>query len=270
MWRRHALALTLAAVTASLLTVATDARAGDDKSGFITIWTVTAGGEAVGTESLRVVHSDSGAFFASGEQKMKAGKRKTVLKSHVQRDADDRLVKYRRVEDKRRGPGLFVFKRDAGVRIVGVNNSDKQADFPSVEKQHVWDPALWHDLALLVPRIVKSEGGASVAYFDVAARKLGVATFNRGATTQVTDAKGNLVTVTAWTIAGAPGTARTLYVDGKRLVGVRGEDRAMLLKDWTWDDGTKASGGDDEEDGAEGAGDGGTEDDGEGEGEVGP
>ncbi|PKN55621.1 MAG: hypothetical protein CVU56_20500 [Deltaproteobacteria bacterium HGW-Deltaproteobacteria-14] len=244
------------------------ARAGDDdKSGTLTVWTVTAEGKAIGTESLRVVHSDSGAFFASGTQKLKAGKAKTELQSHVQRAADGTLMKYRRVEAKRKGKGLFVFLREGGARIVGVNSDAKQADLPGILSQHIWDPALWHDLAL-VPARLGADSPVTLKYFDVEARTSGTATFTRGATTQVTDAKGGLVTVTVWDISGAPGTARALYVDGKRrLVGVRGQDRAMLLKDWTWEDGTKASGGDDDE--AKPAG-GGDDDDEGGEPEVGP
>ncbi|TNF27552.1 MAG: hypothetical protein EP329_19315 [Deltaproteobacteria bacterium] len=270
MRRRHLFALVMMAMTASWWAMASEAHAAEDKSGVLTVWTVTTGGKAIGTESLRVVRSDTGAFFASGTQKLKAAKLKSDLKSHVQRDPDGRLAKYRRVETKRKGKGLFIFKRDAGARIVGINSDDKQADFSTLVGQHIWDPALWHDLALLVPRIAGDGDVVSVDYFDVEARKAGKATFTRGATTQVTDDKGGLVAVTSWAIGGAPGSARTLFVDGKkRLVGVRGEDREMLLKDWTWDDGTKASGGDDDETTAP-AGDDDAEGGEGGEGEVGP
>lgn len=259
-----------AAMTAALMLLVSApslARADDDdKSGTLTVWTVTADGKAIGTESLRVVHSDSGAFFASGTQKLKAGKAKTELQSHVQRAADGAVMKYRRVEAKRRGKGLFLFQREGGARMVGVNSDAKQADFTGMLSQHIWDPALWHDLAL-VPARFGTESPVTIKYFDVDARTSGTATFTRGTTTQVTDAKGGLVTVTVWDISGAPGTARALYVDGKRrLVGVRGQDRAMLLKDWTWDDGTKASGGDDDEVKPVGDGD----DEEGGEPEVGP
>lgn len=260
-----------AATAAALLLLVgapSSARAGDDdKSGVLTVWTLTAEGKALGTESLRVVHSDSGAFFASGTQKIKVGKAKTELQSHVQRAADGALMKYRRVEAKRRGAGLFLFQREGGIRMVGVNSDAKQADFAGILNQHIWDPALWHDLALIPVRL-GAESPVSVKYFDVEARRSGTATFTRGQTTQVTDAKGGLVVVTAWDISGAPGTARTLYVDAKRhLVGVRGQDRAMLFKGWTWDDGTKAAGGDDDDEAKPAGGD---DDEEGGPPEVGP
>jgi len=235
----------------------------DEKSGVLTTWTLTAGGTAIGSETLRVVNAPSGSFFASGELKVKDGKGKIVLKSHVQRDADGKVAKYRRVEGGRKGKGLFLFNKDGAARIVGVNTDDKPGDVGAVLGQHIWDPAIWHDLALLTGRL-KGDGPVSVSYFDVEARKSGTASLTRGASTQVTDAKGGLVPVVVWKIGGAPGSAKELYVDGKQqLVGVRGGDRAMLLKGYTWADGTKA--------GEAAADDGKADDEGEeGEGGVGP
>ena len=259
-----------AALLLSVLALAPRAHAADDdedKSGVLTVWSVTAGGQVIGSERLRVVHAETGSFFASGDLKIKVDKTKTELQSHVQRDADGTVAKYRRVEARRKGKGLFLFKREGGARIVGVNTDDKPADYTGMLSQHIWDPLLWHDLALL-PAQFKGDGPVSLSYFDVEARKSGKATFTRGPATQVTDAKGGLVAVAVWQITGAPGSARALYVDAKqRLVGVKGLDREMLLKGWTWDDGTKAAATGDDDDKKPAGGD---DDDSNGEAGVGP
>ena len=243
MTRRTTLLTPLAPILlAAALLAAPSARADDDedKSGVLTVWTVTQGGAAIGTESVRVVQAASGSFFASGELKIKDGKAKLALKSHLQREADGKVAKYRRVEAGRKGKGVFLFNKEGVARVVGVNNEAKAAEFgEAVLSQFVWDPAHWHDLALLAERL-KGAGPVAVSTFDVEARKSGTVTLTRTEATAVADAKGASVEVAVWRISGASGTATELYVDGKqRLVGVRGGERAMLLKGWTWEGGTK-------------------------------
>lgn len=232
---------------ALLLAVGSNALASDeDKSGVLTVYAVTRGDVALGTESVRIVKSDTGAFFASGEVKLKEGKARTHLISHLQREADGELTRYRRVEAARGGKGVFLFKHEAGTRAVGVNTDAKRADFDGISKSHPWDPKTWHHLAVVARRLT-GDGPVAVSFFDVEARRSGTATFTRSGATRVKDAKGADVDGVIWRVAGGPGAAREVVVGaGGRLLGVRGDGRAMLVKGWIWDDGTRADADDDE------------------------
>lgn len=242
-WR----SLAIGAVLACSLVAGPSAFADDEKSGVLTVYAVTAGATALGTESVRIVQSDTGAFFASGEIKLKRGKTRTHLISHLQREADGELTRYRRVESGRRGKGVFLFKHNDGTRAVGVNTDAKQADFQGISKSHPWDPKTWHHLAVVAKRLT-GEGPVKVPFFDVETRRSGTATFTRTGTTQLKDADGADVVGVIWAPSGGPGGVRDLVVSAKgRLLGVRAEGRAMLVKGWVWDDGTRADADDDDE-----------------------
>jgi len=223
----------------------------DERSGVLTQWTLTEGDEAIGLETARIVDSDT-AYFASGQRKITKGRQKVHLVTHLQRDDAGALARYRRVVAGLRGQGVFAFPREGQIRVVGVNTSAKPSDHRGIERHHVWDPQTWHHLTHLVRRLGRETRAADVQYFDPEARRTGTLSLERVGMRAVTDDKKAVHEVGEWVIRGGPGGASlTAFVDSRgRLVGVRGGDRAMLLKGWSWDGRVVVDTPDDDDDGA--------------------
>ncbi|PIE17262.1 MAG: hypothetical protein CSA66_06270 [Proteobacteria bacterium] len=238
---RHAIAAMVALL--GLTSTGSSALAGGDTSGELTTWTITEGAEAVGTETLRLVQSDSGALFASGEHKVNRGKHKSHLKVFLQRAPDGTIAKYRRVTAGRKGKGLFAFARNGGLRIVGVKTGKKARDFSDALSRYAWDPEVWNHLAVAALRLDPAKARVEVAYFDVAAATKGKAIFVRQDVTKVTTKGDKLVEVVPWALQAGPGAPLTVYVSKdkrRKLVGVAGAHRKMLIKGWTWEKGAPA------------------------------
>jgi len=214
-------------VAAGMLSVA---RADDpkDSSGKLVTWTVTVkdGAEAIGTESLRIVESASGSWFASGEVKLK-GKTKLARKSHQQRDGSGRLTKYQRVEAGLKGPGVKLFDWQGQTRWAPVNGSGKPVDVGTLSTARIWDAELWH--LYQTWGLPKSCETTSLSYFDPDKREAGKATLKCVGSRKVYDDKKKAVDVHALQVTGVPGESVELWVDAQgQLIGAKGASRAIL------------------------------------------
>ncbi len=239
--RRAANGLSLAA----LALFVSHAQAADDKdtSGRLLTWNVTHkdGKEAVGVESLRLVESDTGTFFASGELKLKSGK-KTHRKSHLQRDGSGKIVKYQRVEAGLKGPGVRLFEWQGQMRIAPINATGKPADVGELPSARIWDEGLWHLYETW--GLPKGCDSAKLAFFDIGAKKAGDANLRCVGARKVYDDKKKAVDVNRFEVGGVDGEAVELWVDGKgELIGARSETRAMLRAKFSLEPGKDGDGG---------------------------
>jgi hypothetical protein len=234
--------LKVAAAAALALTLASaPSRADDDKesSGRLITWNVSkdGAGEVLGSETLRLVEGSSGTLFASGETKLKSGK-KVHRKSHLQRDAGGRLMKYQRVEAGLKGAGLRLFEWQGQMRIAPINAAGKPADVGALASARIWDEELWH--LYQTWGLPKSCESARLAYFDPGRRVAGEATLScSGRRTVYDKAKG--VAVHRFEVGGVPGEAVELWVDGDgTLVGAKSASRLMLKADFALEPGKGA------------------------------
>lgn len=235
----------LTALTALALLVGS-AHAADDKdtSGKLLTWNVTHkdGKDAMGVESLRLVESDTGGFFASGELKLKTGK-KTHRKSHQQRDGSGKLVKYQRVEAGLKGAGVRLFEWQGQMRIAPINANGKPVDVGALPSARLWDTDLWH--LYQTWGLPKSCETARLSYFDVAAKKAGDASLRCAGSRKVYDDKKKAVDVNRFEVGGVEGEAVELWVDNKgELIGAKSESRAMLRAKYSLEPGKEGDGGD--------------------------
>ncbi len=197
-------------------------------------WAVTKAGAPAATESLKAVLSPTKTRFATFTVKP-AAKGGVKLIGHLQRDPEGTLQKYRRLEDKRKGEGVFAFLRGEGVRIVGINSARKPADLAGVAGHAVWDARVWSTLWHWVARLDASKATVTVPFLDVDKGTTGSATATRGEPRPARTAKGETATVQAWTIDGL-GPQLTVWVGPKgRLIGVKGGDRELMMVGWGWD-----------------------------------
>lgn len=210
---------------AGLVLLSASARAEDDKSGRLVTWTHTVDGKAVASESLRTVDSASGSFFASGEYKLKAGK-KTHRRSHVQRTGE-RLVRYQRMDGGPRAPGIRIFEWEGQLRLAQLNGSGKPVDLGTLATARLWDADLLHLVALWgLPDACK---GARFAYFDVNKQATGEASVSCTGTKKAVDDKKNAIELNVFSLSGVPGEAVELWVDERGgLVGAKHGTKTML------------------------------------------
>ena len=221
--------LALPGVIALTVAWALVARADDDKdtSGRLFSWTVTADGKDVlGSESLRVVETDSGSWFASGEIKLKKGK-KIHRKSHLQRDASGKLVKYQRVEAGLKGAGLRLFEWQGQMRVAPVNDAGKPADVGALASARIWDDGLWHLYqAWDLPRQCET---VRLPYFAPGKRSAGEAVLRCAGPRKLWDDHKKAIDVNRFEVSGVDGEAVELWVDGEGgLVGATSATRTML------------------------------------------
>jgi len=219
----------LAALGALALVVGS-AHAADDKdtSGRLLTWNVTHkdGKDALGIESLRMVESNAGGFFASGELKLKSGK-KTHRKSHQQRDDSGKVIKYQRVEAGLKGVGVRLFEWQGQMRIAPINGTGKPVDVGSLPSARLWDTDLWHLYETW--GLPKSCETTKLSYFDVAAKKVGDASLRCAGSRKIYDDKKKAIDVNRFEVSGVDGEAVELWVDNKgELIGAKSESRAML------------------------------------------
>jgi len=229
---------------AALALIASGAQAADDKdsSGRLFTWNLTHGKDSLGVESLRVVETDTGSFFASGELKLKTGK-KTHRKSHLQRDGDGKVIKYQRVEAGLKGAGLRLFEWQGQMRLAPINAAGKPSDVGSLASGRIWDDGLWH--LYKTWGLPKACEGARLAYFDVSAKKAGEANLRCVGARKVYDDKQKAVDVNRFEIGGVEGEAVELWVDNKgELIGGKSESRAMLRAKYSLEPGKDGEGGD--------------------------
>jgi hypothetical protein len=198
-----------------------------DKSGRLLTWNVTKdGGDAIGVESVRLVESDSGMFFASGELKLKTGK-KPHRKSHLQRDGAGKVVKYQRVEAGLKGAGWRLFEWQGQMRLAPINAAGKPVDLGALPSGRIWDEGLWH--LYQTWGLPKACDTTKVAYFDLAKRATGEASLRCVGTRKVYDDKKKAVEVHRFEVGGVDGEAVELWVDSKgELIGGKSESRQML------------------------------------------
>jgi len=214
-----------------------------DKKKLGATWTVTRADTSIGAEELRLVVKADGRRFMSfifnppGATKKKRPKKPPYrLSGMLWRDGAGQLTKYSRVEDRRLGEGVRVFRRGKEARIVGVN-ARKDMSKVTLTDHVIIDPAMWGTLWDWLPRIRSNAAtDQTVTFIDIKSRKQGKAIVRKGAVIDLTNRKGKAGRVTAWTISGTGIKGLTLYLDAKkRLVGARSESRAMLLKGWSWE-----------------------------------
>ncbi len=228
-WMAGGGALAVVALALAGIVGAAGRATADDKdtSGRLITWSVTRDGKQVlGTESLRVVHAESGAFFASGELKLKSGK-KVHRKSHMQRDGEGRLLKYQRVEAGLKGAGYRMFEWQGQMRVAPINASGKPVDVGALPSARIRDEGLWH--LYQTWGLPKRCEEVKLAFFDLGARTPGEATLSCVGQRKVFDAEQAAVTVNRFAVRGVAGDAVELWVDEKgELIGAKGEARWML------------------------------------------
>jgi hypothetical protein len=202
------------------------ARADDDKSGRAVSWVHTVDGKVTATETLRTVVSASGNFFASGEYKMKAGK-KTHKRSHLQRTNDGRILRYQRMDGGPKAPGIRIFEWEGQMRLAQVNGPGKPIDLGALPSGRLWESDMLHLVALWgLPTECRS---ARLTYYDVAKQARGEANLSCTGRKRATDEKKQAREVNVFSVTGVPGEAVELWVDGSgELVGARVGARTML------------------------------------------
>jgi hypothetical protein len=209
-------------------------------------WTVLLGDKPAGTEKLKLVVKPDGRWFASSALRAPEvldakGKPKVAkdapspLLNVLWREADGRLTKYFRDEDKRMGQGLRAFRRQDLIRIVAVNSERKDAtEIPGVNHA-VFDPAMWSTLWDWLRHVPKAGDQAQVGFIDVAKRKAGVAVMTRAGKRTLTNKDGAGAEVDVWRVDGLGVAGLELLLDARnRMVGARGGDRSLLLVGWSW------------------------------------
>ncbi len=198
----------------------------DDKSGVLFAWVVTRDGKPAGEESVRVVNAASGNVFASGELELK-GSKKVHRKSHLQRDASGRIVKYQRVEAGLKGAGLRLFEWKDQMRIAPVNASGKPSDIGELPSGRIWDADLWHLMHLW--GLPKSCTSARLAFYDPGKQSAGEASLSCAGTRKVFDDKKKALDVHVLNVSGVPAEGLELWVDASgQLIGAKSGSRMML------------------------------------------
>ncbi len=198
-------------------------------------WVVREAGEVVGTEAIKVVLSPTDTYFFSGSYLPK-GKRAVKVLTHLQRDPDGKLRKYRRLQKKRKGQGVHAFQKGELVRIVGVNDDAAPVVLEGALEHPIWDPVVWHPLEAWLAVVRGGDTPAEVSVVNVVDRKLRRVGLERVGPKTVGDADGKPVEVTEWRIAGLGETPLTVLASpGPRLVGVQQAQRLMLLEGWSWE-----------------------------------
>lgn len=219
------------------------AEAEKDKKRLGATWVVTRGAKVVGEEKLKLVVKKDGRRFLSvvfkptklSKKAKKAGKGPFKQTAVLWRDGAGQLTKYVRVQDRRLGQGVRVFRRGKHAKIVGINARKDMASLKLTD-QVILDGNIWGAAWDWLPRLRGKAGQLTVSYIDVLKRIAGKAQVTRGEAIAVTNKKGTAGIVTPWTIGGTSIKGLTFYLDSKRrLVGARSESRAMLLKGWSWD-----------------------------------
>lgn len=218
-------------VTAAGLT----ARADDDgdSSGRLFGWNVTGPSgdnkDLLGSESLRIVEATSGNFFASGELKLKKTRKGGTVhrKTHQQRDASGKLVKYQRVEAGLKGAGLRLFEWQGQMRVAPINDAGKPVDVGALASARIWEEGMWHLYHTWgLPRQCET---ARLGYFSPQGRAAGEAVLRCVGTRKVWDDKDKAIEVNRFEVGGVQGEAVELWVDAQGgLVGARSESRTML------------------------------------------
>jgi hypothetical protein len=225
-------------VTAAVLGAQTPALAEETKAGAppTTTWAVLDDkGKALGTELIRIVRHADGAVFASGEAKVGPKNKRRLVRTHVQRKADGALVKYQRMDGGAKADGVRVFEFDGKTRIVPVTggSAGKPTDLADPIRAGLVDGDTWHLLALWAwPSECKPN--ATIATFDLAARKGARTAVRCVGTERVTDPKKTAVAVDVWEFTAPGGDLKVFVERGGRVVGVRGAKRQMLLNQWSW------------------------------------
>lgn len=245
MFKASGRAVTQAALVVAITATGLAAWADDDQdntSGRLYGWTVTGpSGEAkdlLGSETLRVVEAASGNFFASGELKLKKGPKggKAHKKSHLQRDAAGKLLKYQRVEAGLKGPGLRLFEWQGQMRVAPINDSGKPVDVGALTSARIWEDGLWH--LYHTWGLPKQCETARLSYFAPAKRASGEATLRCVGARKIWDEQKKPIEVNRFEVGGVDGEAVELWVDAKGgLIGGRSESRVMLRQKYTLDPG---------------------------------
>lgn len=201
-------------------------RADDDKSGRAVTWSHTVDGKVTATETLRTVVSASGNFFASGEYKMKAGK-KTHKRSHLQRTSEGRIQRYQRMDGGPKAPGIRIFEWEGQMRLAQVNGTGKPVDLGALPSGRIWEADMLHLIALWgLPTECKA---ARLTYFDVAKQARGEANLSCTGKKRATDDKKQAREVNVFGLGGVPGEAVELWVDTSgELLGAKIGARTML------------------------------------------
>lgn len=232
------LVLGVSAVSAAAL----EARAEDKKKDNTveTAWTVTVGDEVVGTETLRTVVSESGNRFGATTYKPADKKKKAeALVSHLQRNPDGTLRRYRRAVDVRKGEEIIAFSRPEGVRIVGKNSKRKPAEVPGAQSYMLWDPMVWAVTWEWV-RGRKPGGPVTLSVLDVPKGRTGKITLTPDGAFALYDAKSRPVEAQSW-VAEVGGEPLRLFVDAKgAILAAKRGDRAMIRAGWSWKQAEKA------------------------------
>ena len=207
----------------------------DDKPAAVTTdyeWQIHEQGKLTATESLKVVVSPTKTYFASGSV-VPVEKGAVRIITHIQRDPDGQLRKYRRVLDKRLGKGVFAFRRDTRLRIVGVHDRSEATMLADASRYPLWDKRAWQSLFHWKARFPFDGESVSIRFVDMELRSLGRASAKRLAPQVVRSAKGRETLVTPWVIDGLGKGPLTLLLDGGRaLVAVTRGERTMLRKGW--------------------------------------
>jgi hypothetical protein len=223
----------------ALVSIAGSASAADgkDTSGKLTSWNVTRDGKTIGSESLRVVEGESGTFFASGELKIKTGKR-VHKKTHLQRDELGKILKYQRVLAGLKGAGYRLFSWQGQMRLAPINQSGKPVDVGVFANARIRDEGLWHLYQTWgLPTGCETR---ELGYFDLGTRTSATARLICVGQRKVFDGDKAAVELNRFKVDGLAGEAVELWVDARgALIGAQGEGRAMLRSKYTLESGQK-------------------------------
>jgi len=197
-------------------------------------WDITVDGEAAGTEEATYVESaTTKTVFLSGK-KTSAAKGAPMLVTHVQRDPDGQLRKYRRHQKVRKGQGVHAFQKGSAIRIVGVNLKVAPVELASATSAYVWDPEVWHPLALWVRSSAWVHQG-QLSVLDVASRTLSTVTVEGAGEVSMTDGAGAAIEVIRWRLKGLhEGGPLEVFVSRGLLRGVKQGAMTMVEKGWAW------------------------------------
>ena len=199
-------------------------------------WTRTVAGEAAGSETLKTVLSGSGTYFASGSRLSSEKKPKRTL-THLQRDPDQQLRKYKRTRDVRKGKGLFAFRKNELIRVVGVNNKKQAAvELANATLAAVWDDRVWHPLDAWFRFMDLQADSQEITVLDLGQLQLRKATIQRRGTHTFSHANGEAVDADRWQISGLSTEPLLAFIgDSGALLAVEQGSAAMLREGWKWE-----------------------------------
>ncbi len=132
-------------VLATVALAALPADAADKKTGKDPDWiemSILKGGKPVGDLGFKTVSTATGMSYTSSKMEMKGKKGALAIQTHVERDKDGKVVKYRKwVGNQGADPDVIAFWKDKGLRIVSkvpkhrfTNDLKPEAGFVPVDK----------------------------------------------------------------------------------------------------------------------------------------